>query len=87
MITKDIKSYLTDKYDAYLESVSELSKNDKGKVLVDDERKLYNFDKITEVIFPGNKPESADAIYATNKRIFLVEFKSGFKKKITKKKF
>lgn len=87
MITKDIKSYLAENYSVYLEPVSELSKSAKGKVLVKDERKLYNFDKITEDLFPGNKPESADAIYATNKRVFLVEYKSGFKKKITKGNF
>lgn len=87
IVAKDVKLYLANNYDVYLEPVSELSKSDSGKILVNDERKLYNFDKITEKFYPYNKPESADAIYATDKRIILVEYKSGFKKKITKSNF
>ena len=87
MITKDIKSYLASNYSDYRESVSELSKSDNGKMLVNDERKLYNFDKITEDLYQKNKPESADSLYASNKKVFLVEYKSGFKKKITKDNF
>lgn len=84
MITKDIKSYLFQNYADYYEAISELSQSDNGKVLVEDERMLFNFDKITKELYPQNKPESADAIYASDKKILLVEYKSGFKKKVNK---
>ena len=87
MITKDIKSYLASNYTDYLKSVSELSKSDNGKILVKDERELYCFDGITEALYPQKTPESADAVYASDKKIFFVEYKSGFKKKITKENF
>lgn len=87
MITKDIKSYLANNYTDYLETITEMSKSDNGKVLVNDERKLYNFDKITKVLYETKTPESADSIYASNKKIFFVEYKSGFKKRITKDNF
>ncbi len=87
MITKDVKAHLADKFADYLEPVSELSKSDGEKVLVRDERKLYNFDKITEKLYPTYTPESADAVFATDREVFFVEFKSGFHKKISKENF
>ena len=51
MITKDIKSHLADKYSEHLDTISNMSKSDKGQILVKDERKLYNFDKITEALY------------------------------------
>ena len=87
MITKDVKAYLADNFADYLESVSELSKSNGEKVLVWDERRLYNFDKITEKIYPNHTPESADAVFATDREVFFVEFKSGFQKKISRANF
>lgn len=87
MNTNDVKEFLENNYAEYLESVSDLSRSDNGKILVEDERKLYNFDKITKKIYPQNSPESADALYASDNKIFFVEYKSGFSKKINKKNF
>lgn len=87
MITKDIKSYLFNNYSNYLESISDMSKSDNDKCLVNDERKLYNFDKITKEIYDKKTPESADSLYASDKKIYFVEYKSGFKKRITKDNF
>lgn len=87
MITKDVKSYLTSNCANHLETISNLSRSDDGKVLVEDERKLYNYDKITKEFYTTKTPDSADAIYATNRKVFFVEYKSGFKKKINKGNF
>lgn len=87
MITKDIKAHLADRYSEYLDTISNMSKSDNGIVLVKDERELYNFDKITEVLYQKNTPESADSIYASKRKIYFVEYKSGFKKKISKDNF
>lgn len=87
MITKDINSYLANNYICFLQPISEMSKSDNGKILVKDDRKLYNFDKITEELYQHNLPESADGVYALKNKIFFVEYKSGFKRKITKENF
>ena len=87
MSTKDIKSHLADKYSDYLDTISMMSKSDDGKILVNDERKLYNFDKITEALYGNQHPESVDSMYASKRKIYFVEYKSGFKKKINKKNF
>lgn len=87
MVAKDVKSYLVSNCDEYLETISELSRSDAGKVLVKDERKLYNYDKVTKEFYSTKTPDSVDAIYATNRKVFFVEFKSGFKKKISKENF
>ena len=86
MIQKDLCGYITTMFSEKLVPISELSESDKGKVLVDDERKSYNFDKITEIVYDNKKvPASADALLATDKEVLLTEFKSGFKRKISKK--
>lgn len=84
MVTKDVKSYLANNYEAHLETISSLSMSDEGKILVEDERKLYNFDKITKQLYRKSTPESTDAIYSTDKKVIFVEFKSGFSKKVSK---
>lgn len=85
MISKDLYSYITNAFVDDLESISVLSRSTQGKVLVDDSRKLYNFDKITEHVYNNIKvPSSADSLLVTNKIVLLTEFKSGFKRKISK---
>lgn len=87
MITKDIKSHLADRYSEHLDTISNMSKSDKGQILVKDERKLYNFDGITKTLYRKNTPESADSIYATKRKIYFVEYKGGFKKNVDKGNF
>lgn len=87
MVSKDVKSYLMDNYADCHDKVSDLSKSGDDKVLVEDERRLFNFDRITKTIYQKKYPESADAIYATDKKIFFVEYKCGFKKKINQENF
>lgn len=85
MIQKDLYSYITATFPDDLEPVSALSKSTKGNVLVKDERSLYNFDVITKKVYNNLKtPSSADALLVTSGIILLTEFKSGFKRKISK---
>lgn len=85
MISKDLYTYITNAFADDLESISVLSRSTQGKVLVDDSRKLYNFDNITEHVYNNIKvPSSADSLLVTNKIVLLTEFKSGFKRKISK---
>ena len=84
---RDVNGWLSENYSDLLKTVTELSKNDKGDSLVIHESQLFDFDKITEQIFPKNKPESADGICVCGKRIIFTEFKSGFVKKINKSNY
>ena len=91
MITKELQTYVQDNWGQFAEPVREVSKSgSRGKALIDNEIPLYNFDKICANIFqpfPGKQPASADGLAFTGKWIELVEFKTGFKKKITKNNF
>lgn len=87
MNTEEIRTYLFQQYGDYLEPISRLSESTKGKILVSDHRELFNFDKISEKIYSSKKPSSADSIYISENAVILIEFKSGFKKIITKKSF
>ena len=85
MIQKDLYTYITNNFTDDLEPISSLSKSTQGKVLVNDNRCLYNFDKITEKVYNYTKiPSSADSLLVTDKVILLTEFKSGFKRKISR---
>lgn len=85
MVDKDLHAYVSCAFFDLLEPISVLSKSDAGKVLVDDKRVCYNFDKITEKVYPNAKPpSSADALSITNKMVLFTEFKSGFKRKISR---
>ena len=88
MITKDIGSYMSAAYNVDLKSITELSESKKGISLISDERKLYDYDEITKRLHNYVKyPTSADSVLVKGKLVAFVEFKSGFKKKITKKNF
>lgn len=85
MIQKDVYSYIIAEFSRYLEPISVLSRSTQGKVLVKDNRNLYNFDKITEFVYNNTKiPSSADALLVTESVILLTEFKSGFKRNISR---
>ena len=50
--------------------------------------KLYNFDSVCKSIFePNTMPTSTDALNFSSRTIELIEFKSGFKQRITKYNF
>lgn len=85
MIQKNISMYINKEFSDELEPISDLSKSTAGKVLVKDDRCLYNFDSITKKIYKFKKvPSSVDALFVTNKVLLLTEFKSGFKRRISK---
>ena len=85
MIEKDLYTYITDAYQEDLEPISSLSKSTNGDILVNDNRYLYNFDKITEKAYNHIKtPSSADSLLVTDKIVLLTEFKSGFKRRISR---
>lgn len=87
MNTEEIRAYLFRQYQEFLEPISRLSTSTKRKILVSDHRELFNFDKISEKIYSSKKPSSADSIYISENEVILIEFKSGFKKVITKNNF
>ena len=88
MITKDIGSYISTECKDSLKSITKLSKSKGNVSLVLDERKLYDYDEITEKLHNYIKcPASADSVLIKGKLVAFIEFKSGFKKRITKKNF
>ncbi len=85
MTNRNLSQYALEHWDTYKNTVSEISKNDKGQSLVESDRTLYNFDLICKDMFSDNAcPCSADGITFAKNNIELIEFKSGFKQKLTK---
>lgn len=83
-----IQSYLEGKYADTKKSITELSKNDDGKALVKHTNCMYCFDEISASIHgDDNVPTSTDAIFCQGNTIYLVEFKTGFKRRITRENF
>lgn len=89
MTGRDLAAYAAANWGRYLAPVTELSKEKEGGTpLVESGRQLYDFDSICLDLFPpGMCPASADALEITDKEIRLIEFKSGFRKRITRENF
>lgn len=87
MIKKDFQRYATQTWqdDSYIKSLSEISRPGSKKApLIDRSEKVYCFDSICNEIYPENKPTSADGLFFCNNTAYFVEFKTGYKKIITK---
>lgn len=88
MTAVELLDYARCNWAVHYKTVSEISKNKKtGHPLVESDVQMYDFDEITKDLFPNNSPASADGLLLTSKKTILVEFKSGFFKKITKDTF
>lgn len=56
--------------------------------MVTGDELLFHFDKISEALYTqGKAPTSADGLEVTSRGVEFIEFKSGFKRKITKNNF
>lgn len=75
---------MSENFGKYQETITQLSMNQRtGKSLIEDDKKLYNFDAIAEALTSNDKkPASVDAIAFTQTGIVLIEYKTGFNNKI-----
>jgi len=88
MISKDVKSYADSNWGHFLSPITDLSKSETGVSLVTSPNQLYNFDDISKSLYlPGKAPTSVDGLDVSSAAVKLVEFKSGFKQRITKHNF
>ena len=85
MINKNVLAKAVSDWSGYKEPVSNLSKRENKPSLVDSDFVMFNFDRITKDIHDAAKcPTSVDALYVSERALDFVEFKSGFKRRITK---
>ena len=86
MIKKNLLPFAKREWKKYKNSITNISKDSHGKPLVTSKIQIYHFDeKIIPTIFDSKKiiPCSADGIVPMAKKIIVIEFKQGFKDKIT----
>ena len=87
MVAIDMNTYAEENWSDHKKSVTDISKS-RNSSLVENDMELYCFDDICSDLYDKDKkPTSADALIIDGKNIELVEFKSGFKNKITKENF
>lgn len=73
------------RYGDYIESVTKICKNTRaGESYIQSETPMFNFDKISNAVNVRSGFHSADALRIRAKCIELIEFKSGFARRITK---
>ena len=88
MTTRNLEQFAIMNWSEHIRSVKKISENTNGVSLVDSDTKIFSFDEIVKCTFPHRDlPTSADGIDFKKDEIYVVEFKSGFKQKITKDKF
>lgn len=92
MISKDLPDYAAREWGGFLAPVTQLSMSGQngGTPLVRHEKLLYNFDAICDALFyqqKSKRPPSVDALDISPQVVRLVEFKSGFRPKISRENF
>ena len=88
MISKNLTKFAKDNWGQYKTTISDASKSDAGVVLVKSPIEIYNFDDISKLYFPSEGVStSADGVLFKENDTQLIEFKSGFKQRVTKNKF
>lgn len=87
MVAIDMSMFAEENWSGHKKTVTDISKS-RDSSLVENDMELYCFDDICSDLYnEDKKPTSADALIIDGKNIELVEFKSGFKNKITKENF
>lgn len=89
MIFKDVQKYAQSNWGTFLKSITECSRSySNGVPLVVSDSKIYCFDDISKTIYANNKLcASVDGIDFNENEILFIEYKSGFKQKITKENY
>ncbi len=91
MLTKNIDKFAREKWicEEYYNTITKISDTGNGNSLVMSPQKMFWFDHISSDLYTckNNMPTSVDGIIITEHVIYFVEFKTGFKKKITTKNF
>ncbi|MEG0597572.1 MAG: hypothetical protein RR502_05945 [Oscillospiraceae bacterium] len=88
MITKDVLTKAKSEWAHHLNSVTKLSENKTNhKPLIVCDFEMYNFDTLTKQLYNNNYPTSTDALFITDTTLEFIEFKSGFKQRLTKESF
>lgn len=91
MTTKNIAKYAKENWvsERYYNTITEVSASKNCEPFVDSPKKIFWFDNISSDFYlsKDNMPTSADGAIITDRVLYLIEFKSGFKKKITKQNF
>lgn len=84
---RDIEGYAVQQqwHNKFYKPISEISKPNKNKKpLVDMSDEIYCFDDISNSVkHKDHTPTSADGMFFSGNNVYFVEFKTGFKKKIT----
>ena len=71
--------------DTYIKPLSIVSAPGYNKPpLIDNSKVIYCFDDINKSLYRKNYPKSADGLFFYKNNAYFVEFKTGYKKKITK---
>lgn len=85
MGTSELADFLEQNFSK--KTYTELSASQNKSLIQSSKCEAYDFDEITEYIFLQNKPSSADAILLDRNRVYFVEFKSGFHRKMSRTNF
>lgn len=89
MLENNLLQYATTIWADQLKPITFLSKrDDNGESLVTNDKKLFWFDSISKELYRGGEcPASTDGLDVSETAIEFIEFKSGFKQRLTKKTF
>ena len=93
MTNKDVQAFARENWADKTDTISSISSSGNRRttgqecILVDNDTLIYSFDNINAIFYPNNKPDSVDGLFFVKKKICFVEFKTGFRKIVTRENY
>lgn len=93
MTNKDVRAFARENWSDKTGTISSISSSGNRRadgqeqILVDNDTLIYSFDDINQLFYAKNKPDSVDGLFFVRKKICFVEFKTGFRKIVTRENY
>ena len=93
MMNKDGRTFARENWSDKTGKISVISSsgnrrtNGQERILVDNDTLIYSFDDINQLFYTKNKSDSVDGLFFLKRKICFVEFKTGFRKIVTRENY
>ncbi len=93
MTNKDVRAFARENWADKTDTISNISSSSsrrvegKKRILVENETLIYSFDDISGIFYSSDKPDSVDGLFFVKRKVCFVEFKTGFKKVVTRENY
>lgn len=93
MISKDVHTFVKTNWKDKVDTISNISSSGnrrtagEKRILVNNDACIYSFDDINRSLYSKDKPDSVDGLFFIRNKICFVEFKTSFRKIVTRENY